>query len=650
MNIAHEARITLQRLLPRLEPALSGLPDRDIFHERLNRYFPEAFELLIKVYGQHYDFFYHLEQIMLQAVRCFAQRPADLKALDQQREANPHWFQNERMLGGVCYVDLFAGNLAGIRQRIPYFRELGLTYLHLMPLFKAPAGNSDGGYAVSSYREVNPALGTMAELADLAHELRQHGISLVVDFVFNHTSDEHDWALKAIAGDETYRGYYYMFPDRVMPDRYEFRPDGQRVLREIFPDQAPGCFTYRPDMKQWVWTTFNTFQWDLNYGNPEVFNAMMGEMLGLANNGVEFLRLDAVAFIWKEMGTGCENLPQVHWLIQAFNVFCRIVAPAMLFKSEAIVHPRDVASYISWEECPVSYNPTLMALCWEALATREVRLLRRSMEHWFNLPGDCAWVNYIRSHDDIGWTFADEDAAELGINGFHHRQFLNQFYVGRFPGSFARGVPFNYNPVNQDMRISGTCASLAGLERGLSDLGSPLEIDHAVKRILLIYSIALSAGGIPLLYLGDEIATRNDYSYQQNPAKAEDSRWVHRPAFDWERAAARLDVTTVEGQVFQGLTRLIAIRQQTSALANGKTQFLDCGNGHVLAYLRNHTLLVLANFSERSQLVNLETLRWAWPLPMDVRDLIDDAALSLTGTLTLEPYQFLWLDRSQVSH
>ncbi|MBZ0275617.1 MAG: amylosucrase, partial [Anaerolineae bacterium] len=549
---------------------------------------------------------------------------------------NPTWFQSHSMMGGVCYVDRFAGNLSGIRSKIPYFTELGLTYLHLMPLFHCPAGNSDGGYAVSSYREVNPALGTMAELAELAADLRQQGISLVLDFVFNHTSDEHEWAQRAIAGDELYQDFYYMFPDRQMPDTYE------RHLREIFPEQAPGSFTYRDDLQKWVWTTFNTFQWDLNYSNPAVFNAMLEEMLFLANQGVEVLRLDAVAFIWKQSGTSCENLPQVHAIIQAFNALVRVTAPAMLFKSEAIVHPNDVAAYISWEESPLSYNPTLMALLWESLATREVKLLRESMRKRFALPSRSSWINYVRCHDDIGWTFADEDAAPLGINGFDHRWFLNMFYTGSFAGSFASGLPFNYNPATKDMRISGTAASLAGLEQALK-LNAAAHIEHSLRRLLLIHSVILSVGGIPLIYLGDEIATLNDYHYSDNPETAADSRWVHRPYFDWERANHRGDQTTPEGRLFQSLLHLITIRKQTPAMANGKTVFFDPGSGHILSYIRNGSLLVLVNFSEHEQQFFTSTFRPYWDLPDQVTDIVTETTYSLPDAITLAPYSFLWL-------
>ena len=458
-----QTQLSLDRLEDRLRNDFAGADpsDWETFAGRLQTSFPRLFRLLLHLYGNRYDFFYHLEQILQTAARLWLGRPAGLKALDAQREADQTWFHSEKMLGGVCYVDLFAGNLAGICRRIPYFKELGLTYLHLMPLFASPEGENDGGYAVSSYREVNPKLGTMAGLRDLATELRQNGISLVLDFIFNHTSDEHEWARRAQAGDPEYQDYYYLFPDRQMPDAYE------KNLREIFPDVRPGSFTWRPDVQRWVWTTFHSYQWDLNYGNPAVFRAMMEEMLTLANAGVEILRLDAVAFTWKQLGTNCENLPEAHMLIQAFNTLARIAAPALRFKSEAIVHPDEVNRYIGPGECQLSYNPLLMALLWESLATREVSLLQTSLWDRFKLDPGCAWVDYVRSHDDIGWTFDDADAARIGINGFDHRKFLNAFYTGRFPGSFARGLPFQENPKTGDARISGTCASLAGLEKAL---------------------------------------------------------------------------------------------------------------------------------------------------------------------------------------
>jgi len=638
--LTKQAELSLRRLLPRLRATFAAAPGDEwqVIESRLAAQFERLFGLLYHLYGARYDFFYHLEQILETAARMALERPADLKARDREREANANWFESQEMLGGVCYVDLFAGNLAGLRSKLPYLKELGLTYLHLMPLFKAPQGENDGGYAVSSYREVNPSLGTMAELSDLAGELRRHGISLVVDFVFNHTSEEHDWARRAQAGEEEYEDFYYVFPDRVMPDAYE------RNLREIFPGARPGSFTWRPDMGKWVWTTFYSFQWDLNYGNPAVFRAMLEEMLSLANTGVEVLRLDAVAFIWKQLGTSCENLPEAHMIIQAYNALARIAAPALIFKSEAIVHPDEVARYISPERCQLSYNPLLMALLWESLATREVDLLQHSMAERFGIAPGCAWVNYVRVHDDIGWTFDDAAANRLGINGYDHRRFLNAFYTGRFPGSFSRGLPFMENPRTGDARISGTCASLAGLEKALREEDDE-EVELAIRRILLIHSVILSIGGIPLIYLGDEVGTLNDYAYRNDPTKAADSRWVHRPFTDWTRIQCRADLTTIEGRVYAGLRRLIALRKANATLANGNMLVIDPGNRHVFGYVRQSQegrLLILCNFSENEQPIAANTVR-AHGLSYAFRDHISGRDVELKDDLVLAPYQVQWV-------
>jgi amylosucrase len=608
-SLDREALRTLDRLLPRLETTLAKHIKADatgweVFTARLHRHFPLLFRLYFNLYSNRYDFFFHIEDLLTSLARAWFQRPADLRSLDQAREADPLWFQSNQVLGGVCYVDLFAGDLEGLRTKIPYLKELGLTYLHLMPFFKRPQGENDGGYAVSSYREVHPPLGTMEQLTSLAHDLRAAGISLVADLVFNHTSDEHTWALRARAGEPDFQEMYHIFPDRTMPDAYE------RYLREIFPEEHGGAFTYHDDLKSWVWTTFHDYQWDLNYANPAVFNRMSEEMLFLANQGVEIIRLDAVAFIWKQLGTSCENLPEAHTLIQAFNAMTRIAAPALLFKSEAIVHPDEVVKYISPGECQLSYNPLLMALLWNSLATRKVRLLTQALVTRFKLVPGTSWVNYVRCHDDIGWTFSDEDAARLGVKGGDHRNFLNEFYRGRFPGSFARGLPFQENLKTGDCRISGTCASLAGLEKALNEEG-PQEVELAIRRIALIHGIIMTAGGIPLIYLGDEIGTLNDYSYRDHPSHKRDSRWAHRPRADWDAYARRNDPGSVEARVFQSLRNLIILRKEHAVFTNGELEVISTENEHVLGYTRlydGHRAAVFANFSESEQYLSAKVI------------------------------------------
>ena len=649
-----QSATSLSRLLPKLEERFRTRVDKvewQSYLERIHTHFPRLFRLLYQLYGSQYDFFYHLENILATATAMWLARSDDLKALDVMRLADPQWYQSNRIVGAMCYVDLFAGNLQGIRDRIPYLTEMGITYLHLMPLFKCPEGDNDGGYAVSSYRGVNPSLGTMTELSELATELRQHGISLVLDFVFNHTSDEHEWAKRALAGEEEYQDYYRMYPNREMPDAFE------NTVDSVFPDEHPGTFTYRNRIRKWVWTSFCNYQWDLNYSNPLVFARMAEEMLFLANVGVEILRLDAVAFLWKKLGTNCQNLPEAHLLIQAFNTIVKIAAPAMVFKSEAIVHPDEVTRYISQEECPLSYNPQLMALLWDALAVRNSRLLRHGMSKRFAIASDCAWVNYIRCHDDIGWAISDDDMRELQMNPYDHRQFLTAFYTGRFEGSFAKGLPFQEKPETGEARISGTTASLCGLEKltDESDVtpsrrhaqgnahqdSDPTEIDLAVRRILLLHGVILTIGGIPLLYLGDEIGTLNNYAYTESPEKDGDSRWVHRSAFNDKRALKRRDNSSIPGQIYLGLLKLIQIRQHNRAFGRGETEIIDLGNDHIFGYFRSHqeqNAMVLANFSDRQQEIVAKRLRLLGMRKI-FTDLVSGKTISAVQKLVLEPYQ-----------
>jgi amylosucrase len=610
VNIDIESKKTLERLLLDMDLSDMSKADAKLFTSRIEVNFPQLFAQLHHVYSEHYDFYYFLQQLLKIMQASFKKRKPTLKKKDKQRLSTPDWFKDEKMLGMACYVDLFAGDLQHLHKKIPYLSSLGITYLHLMPLYKSPEGDSDGGYAVSDYREVDTKLGTMTDLESLGEALSKAGINLVLDFVFNHTSDQHDWAMLAKQGEEEFQEYYWMFDNKDIPNQYE------QSLREIFPQVRRGNFTWNKQTQKWVWTTFNSFQWDLNYSNPAVFNAIADEMLFLANVGCDALRLDALAFIWKEMGTDCENQPKAHALIKAFNCCLKIVSPSVVFKSEAIVHPDEVAKYIHEDECELSYNPLLMALIWNSVATRKTKLLTKSMQKSFAISPDCAWVNYARCHDDIGWTFDDNVAAQIGINSYDHRHFLNQFFTGRFEGSFAKGVAFAENPATGDCRVCGSLASLSGLEQGI-ELNDLLLIENAVKRVLLIHSVILAIGGVPLLYSGDELGLLNDYSYQVDPSKAHDERWVHRIAVTDSDVLLSRDKTTPFFEIAKGLENMIKVRQQNAIFGAARTDILDAGNEHIFSFSRTGNrmpedkseLLVLCNFSEQTQSLNLASMK-----------------------------------------
>ncbi|MDQ1586132.1 MAG: amylosucrase, partial [Actinomycetota bacterium] len=447
---------------------------------------------------------------------------------------------------------------------------------------------------------VDPRLGTMTDLERLAGDLHARGMSLCVDLVLNHTAAEHPWARAAAAGGPAYRGVYRFFPDRTEPDRYE------ATLPEVFPDTSPGSFTHVEGVG-WVWTTFNSFQWDLDWSNPDVFRAMLDTMLSLANHGVDVLRLDAAPFLWKRVGTDCQNQPEVHLLLQALRALVSIAAPGVAFKAEAIVAPEQLVQYLGADdrfrpECDLAYHNQLMVMLWSSLATRDVRLARTSLARMRPAPPSTAWVTYLRCHDDIGWAVSDDNARASGLDPHAHRAFLSDFYAGIHPGSFARGAVFQSNPRTGDRRISGSAASLSGLEAALA-AGDAAEVDLSLRRLLMLYSVVYSYGGVPLLYMGDELAMRNDPGWDQDPAHAHDNRWLHRPAMDWDAAGRRADPGTLEGRVFAGLAEMARVRAGQLALrAGSEVDLVDTGDHRVLAYSRRHArsgrLVALAAFSD----------------------------------------------------
>ena len=603
------------------EAALAQVRGDDAFTVRFERFFTELRDPFMTLYGGDPRCASAFSALLSAIAHTAAHRPPALRLLDHEREITPDWLRREQAVGYVAYVDRFGGTLAGVRERIPYLRELGVTYLHLMPLLHARPAPNDGGYAVLDYGAVEPALGTMDDLRELADALRAHGMSLCVDIVVNHTAAEHAWTARP--------DFYRSFPDRTGPDAFE------RTLPEVFPETAPGNFT-RVGVR-WMWTTFNTYQWDLNYENPEVFVAMAEVMLDLAQIGVDVMRLDAVPFLWKRVGTNCQNQPEVHELLQAFRAVVRIAAPAVAFKAEAIVAPRQLLPYLGagkheGKECDLAYHNVLMVLLWSALASSRVRLLTTALQAIPPPPSEAGWVTYVRGHDDIGWAITDEDAARAGEDAHLHRRFLADFYAGDFPGSFARGARFQYEPATGEARTSGTTASLAGLQSAPDAVAT----EYAIRRILLLYAVVFAHGGIPLIYMGDELGLLNDPVGARDP----DNRWMHRPYMDWQAAQRRGDLDTVEGRLFAGLRRLVAARRSTRAThTQARSQPRLTGNDHVFSLhreLAGERLIVVANFSADPQGVSLYA-------PDGCAD-VDGRPLTRQGEfVVLAPYQHLWI-------
>ena len=617
------------------------------FERRLVALFSGIFQRYEKLYGQHPKgeaAFSRLIEVMHKA---YGNRPKALKNIDAQREANPAWFRSNQLTGMMLYVDRFNQDLKGLEDQLTYLEELGINYLHLMPLLKSPQKKNDGGYAVSDYRKIDPKFGTNADFQRLTKKLLDKNMLLMIDVVVNHTAEDHQWAKEAKAGNSNYQEYYYSYPDRAIPNLYE------HGMPEVFPESAPGNFTFNEDMQQWVMTVFNNYQWDLNYTNPMVFVEMLDVILNLANMGVDVFRMDAVAFVWKKIGTSCQNLPEAHLIHQLFKLCTQVVAPGVAFLAEAIVAPQEIIKYFGesevWSnEHDIAYNATLMALLWNSMATRSTRVMKAGMRDMPSKPNGTTWINYIRCHDDIGLGFEDKHVQESGFDPQAHRQFLTKFLTGDFNGSFAKGMPFMYNPKTGDARISGSLASLAGLEIALKEKNK-LAIKRAISRINLLHGIILSYGGIPMIYSGDELGYLNDYSFLKEPDKADDNRWIHRPKMNWKLAEKRHKKNTPEQQIFSTLAHMIALRKNNKEFADDNNiSLIETNNEHIFAYSRttkDDETLVLANFKDDDQtvyahLVFPQTQINAFKM-MD--QLTDKKIKPSDGRLTLEPYQILWL-------
>jgi amylosucrase len=644
-----QAHSLLNRTLDHMEPELRR-HDLRHFYTRLGANFYAIYTLFNRLYGHREDFEDQLVALVNVMARQYLEREPDLKQLDMAREADHNWFLSQEWVGMALYLNGFSGDISGLSARLPYLQELGVNLVHILPMMKCPTGASDGGYAVSDFRAVDERAGTLEDLRALAARMRRRGLLLTLDVVLNHTSDEHEWAVQARTGDPAYQDYYYIFENRDVPDMFE------ETMPEIFPETSPGNFTYDEVMEKWVMTVFNHYQWDLNYGNPAVFIEMVDIILFWANQGADIVRLDAVTFLWKKIGTTCQNEQEAHLILQLLKDCCQVTAPGVLFIAEAIVAPVEIAKYFGEDaviakECEIAYNATFMALMWDAVATKNAKLLNQGITSLPDKLDRATWLNYARCHDDIGLGFDDSDIFSVGYQPSAHRRFLVDYYTGNFDDSPARGQPFGHNEKTGDMRISGSLASLVGLETALES--KDLEaIQRGIDQILLLHSLIMSFGGIPLLYYGDELGTVNDYGYLDDPARAMDNRWMHRPVYDWERAERRHRRGSVEQQIFDGIHRLIAVRKTLPAFADfNNRELIDVGNEHLFVFIRynielpEESVLVVANFHDHPQQMDLGDLRNRGRFALGpLRDAVSgEAPACFNNQLVIPPFRFYWL-------
>ncbi len=640
----------LNKVLVELRPKGENRLKMHGFYTRLGANFYSIYSLFQTLYGTRDDFEKQIQRLVEVMAKQYVRRPQNLKTLDLERERDHNWFLSQKWVAMALYCDGFAGDLAGLKEKLSYLGELGVNMIHVMSILDCPPDKSDGGYAVRDFRNLDSRVGTLDQFTALAKAMREREMLLTVDVVLNHTSDEHEWAQRARNGEQKYEDYYYVFSDRTMPNMFE------ETMADIFPETSPGNFTWNEEMDKWVMTSFNSFQWDLNFSNPAVFIEMLDIVLFWANLGADIVRLDAVAFLWKKIGSTSQNEREAHLILQLLKDCCQVTAPGVLFIAEAIVAPKELTKYFGEDaviakECEIAYNATLMALLWEAIATKETTLLKRGLR---SLPGKldrATWLNYVRCHDDIGLGMDDEDIRRVGFEPSAHRRFLVDYYTGKYDTSPARGQTFAENPKTGDARIAGSLASLIGLETAIES-GDENSIEAAIDLILLLHSVILSFGGIPLLYYGDEIGVLNNYSYREDEIKRDDSRWIHRPTIDWDKAEQANRPGSIESRIFNGLKKMIAVRKEVPAFADfNNRELLNVNNEHLLAFthfdnqLPSSKVVVVVNFDDDPQRLDLEILRRAGiSQPGAIRDLCTGKNAPVSnGDLIIPRFGFLWL-------
>lgn len=602
-----------------------------IFAQRMEKHQDELRWLYMELYGN--DAMY--AELCEQMHDYYLKRSTELKKRDIKKEKNPDWFKEKEMLGMMLYIDNFAGNLKGVEKKLAYLKECNVNCLHLMPFLDTPKGKSDGGYAVADFRKVRPDLGTMKDLDRLTEKCHENGMNVCMDFVMNHTSEEHEWAKRARAGEGEYMSRYFFYDNGDIPARYE------ETVPQVFPTTAPGNFTWLPEIGHYVLTTFYPYQWDLNYRNPRVFNEMMYNFLFLANQGMDIIRIDAVPYIWKELGTSCRNLKEVHTIVRMMRMIAEIVCPSVILLGEVVMEPEKVVPYfgtVEKPECHMLYNVTTMATTWNSIATRDIRLLKKQMDIVSRLPKQYTFLNYLRCHDDIGWGLDFDTMKQWGMEEPSHKRYLNDYFTGKIADSISRGELYNDDPVTQDARFCGTTASMCGIEAAGFE-GNAEKMQTAIQEDLMLHAYMLTQSGIPMLYSGDELGKVNDYSYKDDAEKASDSRYLHRGAFLWELADKRKDLSTVQGQLFQMLNRLEQIRRQENVFSQeAEVYTYDVHNDSILGILREYKgerFIALFNFSESEQT--------AWMQEEGIfRNLVNGEIVEVKDPV-LKGYEFVWM-------
>jgi amylosucrase len=621
----------------------------NLFYTRVIANAAHIHELYMQLYAHHAKGEETFDKLVQTIINAYKNRADVLKKRDEEKQLSDNWFLSNEITGMSLYVDRFCGNLQHLQDKLAYLERLGVNLLHLMPVFESPAGQSDGGYAVSNFRKVEHRFGSLEDLQALQQKMLNSNMYLMLDIVLNHTSQHHEWAEKAKRGDTYYQDYYYFYDNRNTPDEFD------RTMPDIFPESAPGNFTYVEEVDKWVMTVFHNYQWDLNYTNPLVFVDMLDTIFFYANLGVDILRIDAPAFIWKQLGTASQNLHEAHTILRLIKLCVQAAAPGMALLGEAIVAPTEIMRYFGTgnykaHECDFAYNATHMALQWDMLATGDTRVMLAAQHELLQKPYGTSWITYTRCHDDIGLGYDDSAIEHAGFNAWQHKKFLKEYYSGTYPDSPSAGALFSVNPKTQDARISGSLAALCGLEKALN-ANDANAIEISVQKILLMQAHSFFLGGVPMIFYGDETAHINDYSYKNDAGKSYDNRWMHRPQIDWKKNENIDKNGTIEHTIFSATQKLISIRKKLDVFADKKNLiWITPHNIHVAGYLRTSEakrVYCIFNFSNQPRYLTWYAFREHGNDPRKLYDHWEEKTFEPGKDheyLTIKPYGFHLLE------
>lgn len=537
-----------------------------LYVQRYNRHIDELKWLYMELYSNESM----LSELCYQIHNFFIERDEGLKNRDVTRENNPDWYRKSKMTGMALYIDHFADTIKGVEQSIEHLQKCNINYVHFMPFFETTRYRTDDQYAITDFRKTMEKIGKIEDLCHLTKLCHEKSINVSVDFIMNRTSNEHEWAKKAMHGDVEY-------------------------------------------MNRYVTKTDHSYEWDLNYKNPRVLNEMMYNYMFIANLGTDLIQINEIEDIWKGESQNCSKVSQIHTIARIMRIISEIVCPGVLLLGNVKNDMKNAITYFGEDEKPefhMVYQKTFMNEVWNSVATRNVKLLQTKLDVINKYPKEYVFVNYLRNHEKLNWNL-DYDFLYKNqkINQKMHREYLNEYFLGRTGYSNSRGEVENNSDNSEKICFCGTTASMCGLEKAI-DENNKKEINQAIKLEIMLYAYLFIQSGIPVIYSGDEIGQMNDYSYKENRDKMRDIQNVCRGKFDWSKAVKVVDEYSIEGKIMRGLNKIQVVKNRENTFCQiADVRVVDTKNNSVICIAREFAgekILGIFNFSEHEKIVNID--------------------------------------------